>query len=217
MHSSGNSPIWQNPRFKLRSLTTMAETRESVILDITLLTRFATVQRFKDVNNSAFSRSRVDADLSAFKLLRNSPMPSLSRGFFDSQFHPRTSKGNQRSEEILDAFATTFAGSGDCVAVGVIRDWEKRVVQMIIGGNGNILPSQQQQIHNLYMGLKEIAAASERIAARQFHSTHSNVLKESPPAKTYQNDSREFNPFLLLRLPIVNLMPNPTLFTIYYL
>lgn len=189
----------------------MAETRESVILDITLLTRFATVQRFKDVNNSAFSRSRVDADLSAFKFLRNPPMLSLSRGFFDSHFDPKTSKGNQRSEEILDAFATIFAGSGDCVAVGVIRDWEKRVVQMIIGGNGNILPSQQQQIHNLYIGLKEIAAASERIATRQFHSTHSNVLKDSPPAKTYQNDSREFNPFLLLRLPIVNLMPNPTL------
>lgn len=84
---------------------------------------------------------------------------------------------------------TIFAGSGDCVAVGVIRDWEKRVVcnvQMIIGGNCNILPSQQQQIHDLDMGLKEIAAASEQIAARQFHSTHSDVLKDSPPAKTYQ-------------------------------
>lgn len=102
----------------------MAEIRESVIQDITLLTRFATVQRFKNVNNSAFSPSRVDAGLFAFKLLR-------SRGFFNSH---KTSKGNQRSEEILDAFATISAGSGDCVAVGVIRDWEKKVIQMIIGG-----------------------------------------------------------------------------------
>lgn len=44
-------------------------------------------------------------------------MPALSRGFFDS----KTSKGNQRSEEILDAFATIFAGSGGCIAVGVTR------------------------------------------------------------------------------------------------
>ena len=178
----------------------MAETRESVIMDITLLTRFATAQRLKDVNNSAFSRSRVDADLAALRLLRN-------RGFLDSQFDPKTSKGkkgNQRSQEILDAFATIFAGSGDCVAVGVIRDLEKRVVQMIIGGNGNILTNQRQQIDDFYMGLKEIAVAAERVTARQFHSTRNVALGESPPVKLYQHDLREFNPLLLLRLPITN-------------
>lgn len=87
---------------------------------------------------------------------------------------------------------------------------------MIIGGNDKILANQQQQIHNLYMELKEIAAAAERIAPRQLHSTHSNVLKDSPLPKTYQNDLHEFNSFLPLRLPIINLVSNPTLFTIYY-
>ncbi len=172
-----SNPFVQNPRFKIRFLTTMAETRESVIMDITLLTRFATAQRLKDVNNSAFSRSRVDADLAAPRLLRN-------RGFLDSQFDPKTSKGNQRSQEILDAFVTIFAGSGDCVAVGVIRDLEKRVVQMIIGGNGYILTNQRQQIDDFYMGLKEIAVAAERVTARQFHSTRNVALEESPPVKT---------------------------------
>ena len=70
---------------------------------------------------------------------------------------------------------------------------------MIIGGNDNLLESQQQQIHDLYVGLKEIAAAAEQIAARQFHSTPNNVLK---PAKIYENDLREFNPFLLSDFPL---------------
>ena len=109
-------------------------------------------------------------------------MPALSRVFLDSNVDPKTSKGNQRSEEILDAFATIFAGSGGCIAVGVIRDWEKKVVHMIIGGNGTISEGQQQQIHDLYMGLKEIAAASELITDRQFLSKNSNVLEDSPPA-----------------------------------
>ena len=181
----------------------MAETRESVILDITLLTRFATAQRLKDVNNSAFSQSRVDADFAAFRLLQNPSMPPLSRGFLDSHFDLKTSKGNQRSQEFLDAFATIFAGSEDCFAVWVISDLEKRVVQMIIGGNVNILASQRQQINDLYMGLKGIAAAAERVTARQFHSTHNVALEDSPPGKAYQNDLREFNPLLLLRLPII--------------
>ncbi|MCJ1347098.1 hypothetical protein MMC31_005319, partial [Peltigera leucophlebia] len=166
----------------------MAETRESVIQDITLLTRFASAQRVNDLNNSAFSRSRVDADLAAFRNLRNPSMPPLSRGFLDSRFDPRTSQGKQRSEEILKAFATIFAGSGDCIAVGAVRDDQKKVVQMIIGGNGNISTNQKQQIDDLYMGLKEIAVVSEQLAARQFHSTNSGVLKDSPPAKTYDSD-----------------------------
>ena len=181
----------------------MAETRESVILDITLLTRFATAQRFKDVNNSAFSRSQVDADLAVLRRLRNRSMPPLSRGFLNSHFDPKTSSGNQRSREILDAFATVFAGSGDCVAVGVIRDLENRVVQMIIGGNGNISTNQRHQIDHFYMGLKEIAVAAERVTARQFHSTRDVALEDSPPGKDYQHDLREFNPLLLLRLSII--------------
>lgn len=112
----------------------MSETRETVIMDITLLTEFAAVQRLKDVDRSAFSRSRVGADISALINLRHPAMPAFSRGFFDSNVDPRTSNGNQRSEKILDAFATVFAGSGGCVAVGVIRNWEKNVVHMIIGG-----------------------------------------------------------------------------------
>ncbi len=138
-------------------------------------------------------------------------MPPLSRGFLDSHFDIKTSKGNQRSQGFLDAFATIFAGSGDCVAVGVIRDLEKRVVQMIIGGNGNILASQRQQINDLYMGLKGIAAAAERVTARQFHSTHNVALEDSPPGKAYQNDLREFNPLLLSDFPLY------TFFTIYYI
>ncbi len=82
--------------------------------------------------------------------------------------------------------------------MGVIRDLEKRVVQMIIGGNGNILTNQRQQIDDFYMRLKEIAVAAERVTVRQFHSTR------NPPAKDYQHDLREFNPLLLLRLSIIN-------------
>lgn len=108
--------------------STMSETRETVIMDITMLTRFAAAQRFKDLNNSAFSRSRVDGTIDAFKRLRHPAMPALSRGFFDSNVDTKTSKGSQRSEKILDAFATIFAGSGGCVVVGVIRDWEMKVV-----------------------------------------------------------------------------------------
>lgn len=72
--------------------------------------------------NQAFSRSRVSADINAFINLRRPAVPALSRGFFDSNLDAKTSKGKQRSEEILDAFATIFAGSGGCVAVGAIRD-----------------------------------------------------------------------------------------------
>ena len=195
----------------------MAETRETVIKDITLLTRFAAAQRLKDVNKSAFSRSRVTANISAIRNLRHPTMPALSRGFYDSNVDPRMSKGNQRSKEILDAFATIFAGSGSCLAVGVIRDWEKKVVHMIIGGNGTISEGQQQQIRNLYMGLKEIAAALEPITDRQFLPKHSNVLEDSPPARTYEANSRKLNRFLLLRVPIINLLPNPAPFTMDYI
>ena len=169
----------------------MAETHKTVIIDITLLTKFATAQRIKDVDKSAFS-------------------PALSR------FDPRTSKGKQRSDKLLDAFATIFAGSGSCVAVGVIRDWENKVVHMIIGGNGTISEGQQQQIKDLYKGLKEIAAASEPITDRQFLPKHSNVLEDSPPAKTYDANSCKLNRSLL-RVPIINLLPNPARFTMDYI
>ncbi|MCJ1347011.1 hypothetical protein MMC31_005231, partial [Peltigera leucophlebia] len=79
----------------------MSETRETVVMDITMLAKFAAVQRI--------SRSRVGTNVSAFINLRHPAMPPLSRGFFDS-------KGNQKSEEILDAFATIFAGSEGYVA-----------------------------------------------------------------------------------------------------
>ncbi|MCJ1346244.1 hypothetical protein MMC31_004459 [Peltigera leucophlebia] len=94
--------------------------------------------------------------------------------------------GNQRSEEILDAFATIFAGSGGCVAVGVIRDWEKKVVHMIIAGNSTNSGEQQKQIRDMYMGLKEIAAASEAITDRQSLPKHSAVLEDSPPKRRYE-------------------------------
>lgn len=134
MHLFGNSPIWQNPQFKLRFLTIIGKTREFIILDIILLIRFATIQRFKDINNSTFSRSRVNANFSAFKLFSNLPMSSLLRDFFDFQFYLKTLKRNQRSEEILDVFATIFASFEDFFAIRVIRNWEKKVVQMIIEG-----------------------------------------------------------------------------------
>ena len=143
-------------------------------------------------------------------------MPALSRRFFDSNFDPRTSKGYKRSNKLLDAFATIFAGSGSCVAVGVIRDWENKVVHMIIGGNGTISEGQQQQIKDLYKGLKEIAAASEPITDRQFLPKNSNVLEDSPPARTYNADSRELNGSLL-RVPIMSLLPNPARFTMDYI
>lgn len=181
--------------------STMSETRENVIMDITMLSRFAAVQRLKDVDKSAFSRSRVDAQIDAFKNLRRPAMSTLSRGFFDSNVDPKTSKGKQRSEQILDAFATIFAGSGGCVAVGAIRDWEKKVVYMIIGGNGTISEGQQQQIRNLYMGLKEIAAVSEPITDRQFLPKDSNELKDSPPTRRYEANSRYSNRFSYSQIP----------------
>lgn len=112
----------------------MSETREAVIMDITMLTKFAAVQRLKDLDKSAFSRSRRGINIDAFKSPRHPAMPAMSRGFFDSYADPKTSTGNQRSEKILDACATIFAGSGSCVAVGAIRDWKNRVLYMIIGG-----------------------------------------------------------------------------------
>lgn len=82
----------------------------------------------------------------------------------------------------------------------------------MIGGNGSISEGQQQQIHDLYIGLKEIAATSELITDRQFLSKHSNVLKDSPPARSYETNSHEF----LFRLPIINLLPLLLLLFIYY-
>ena len=101
--------------------------------------------------------------------------------------------------------------------MGNIRDWEKKVVHMIIGGNGTILEGQQQEIHDLYMGLKGIAAASEPITDRQFLPKQSNVLEDSPLARRYKTDSRKLNQFLLLRVPIINSLPNPAPFTIHYI
>lgn len=66
-------------------------------------------------------------------------MPALSRSFFDSNVDPKTSKGNRKSKEILDVFGIIFAGSEGCVTVEVIRNWEKKVVHMIIRENSTIL------------------------------------------------------------------------------
>lgn len=66
-----------------------------------------------------------------------------------------------------------------------------KVVHMVIGGNDAISEGQQQQIHNFYMGLKGIAAASESITDRQFLPKHSNVLEDSPPALRYEKNSRK--------------------------
>ena len=85
--------------------------------------------------------------------------------------------------------------------MGAIRDWEKKVVHMIIGGNGTISEGQQQQIHDLYMGLKEIAAASEPITDRQFFPKDSNVLEDSPPARRYEAKSRKLNRFSSSQIP----------------
>ena len=194
----------------------MSETREAVIMDITMLTKFATVQRLKDLNKSAFSRSRRGIDIDAFKILRHPAMPALSRRFFDSYADPKTSTGNQRIEKILDAFATIFAGSGSCVAVGAIRDWENKVLYMIIGGNGTISQGQQEQIHKLYVGLKEIAAASEQITDRQILPKHSDVLEDSPPTKKYESSSRKLYELLRLRILIICILPYPTPFSVHY-
>lgn len=106
----------------------MVETRESVILDITLLTGFANVQQFKIVNNLAFLQCRIDTDLSIFNLLWNLSLPTLSFGLFDFYFDPKTLKKKQRCVEILDIFVTIFADFGNFVVVRVIRNWEKRVI-----------------------------------------------------------------------------------------
>lgn len=81
---------------------------------------------------------------------------------------------------------------------------------MIIGGNGTISEGQQQQIHDLYMGFEEIAAASEPITDCQFLPKHSNVLEDSPPARRYETNSHKLN-------HIINPLPNPTPFTIHYI
>lgn len=162
----------------------MAETREAVIMDITMLTKFAAVQRLKDIHKSGFSRSRKGINIDAFKSLCHPVMPALSRGFFDSYADPKTSTRNQRSKKILGAFATIFAGSESCVAVGAIRDWKNKVLYMIIGGNGTVSEGQQKQIHKLYMGLKEVAAASEQITDCQILPKHSDVLVGRPSTTT---------------------------------
>lgn len=62
-------------------MSELSDTREAVIMDITMLTKFADVQRLKDIQKSAFSRSRKGIDIDAYRSLRHPDKPALSRGF----------------------------------------------------------------------------------------------------------------------------------------
>ncbi len=87
----------------------------------------------------------------------------------------------------------------------------------LLGGMMQYQRDNNSKYTILHMGLKGIAAASESITDRQFLPKHSNVLEDSPPALKYEKNSRKLNRFLLLRVPIINSLPNPTLLPTHYI
>ena len=101
--------------------STMAETRETVIMDITLLTKFAAVQRLSDVDKSAFSRSRVGTDISAFINLRHPAMPALSRGFFDSNVDPKLQRETKEAKRSSTRLQQSLQAQGVVLLWGILE------------------------------------------------------------------------------------------------
>lgn len=80
----------------------------------------------------------------------------LERGFVYFTRDPIDSKGNKRSNGLLDAFAIIFAGSGGWFAVGCNIDDSSRTLMLVVASNNAIEKEKIIFIETLWSLLQKV-------------------------------------------------------------
>lgn len=123
--------------------------------DAVMLTTFAAQQRFIDPE-SGFARSRTGLKYDRTGGRRPAIPALLERGFVHCTRDPIGSKGNQRNNRLLDAFAIIFAGSGGCFAVGCNMDDTSRTLTLVVASNNAIEKEKKIFVETLWSLLQKV-------------------------------------------------------------
>lgn len=129
--------------------------RNELAQDAVMLTTFAAQQRFIDPE-SGFARSRTGLKYDRMGGRRPAIPVLLERGFVHCTRDPIDSRGNQRSNGLLDAFAIIFAGSGGCFAVGCNIDDTSRTLTLVVASNNAIEKEKKIFVETLWSLLQKV-------------------------------------------------------------
>lgn len=165
--------------------------RDAVAQDISMLTTFASAQRFADLNESPFSSSRADANFLTINEVRHPPSKAtLQAGFVHPLYDPFI-EGAQRSSGVLDALATLFGSGEAAIAVACVIDHQGQSVNLIVAANRDISNQKVREIVELWEGLKKISDAAVTINADSTPSEYhpeSHKIFNSPSADKFTKD-----------------------------